>query len=234
MDTNLRNERITGMSSCKVFIELLQRKLNLQHVRVAFDEKKVLKERLMQGSHVVFFTPIDSESERDKYEKKPESAKAKYKTKSPMIHFPDVSIDEFVQIFQCGVEDEFVNTISRLKKEYDIVADKYTFVSFLFLHEVGHWNQLQDDDRMVHMYLLRDLTEEKNIHDAQNAIISSALRRNGKDTLGDGLELTHNEKEKLRKLQEEYRNVPKEAEADEYAAKMLRSVDLSEYYQGIM
>ncbi len=165
-----------------------------------------------------------------KYERKAETAKIKYKTKSPMIHFPNVAVDELVQIFQCGAEDEYTNTILRLKKEYDIEADKFIFVSFIFLHEIGHWNQLENDDRIVYKYLLRNLTEERNNHDAQKKILTIALNRNGQNELGQGLKLTIKEKKALEDLQEEYRHIPKEAEADEYAVKMLKSVDLTNLF----
>lgn len=123
--------------------------------------------------------------------------------------------------------------ISWLKNEYGIVADKYIFVSFIFLYEVGHWNQLQDDGWILHTFLERDLMDEKNNHDSKCEIVNCALRRNGKYVLGYGLKLTSKEKEKLRKLNEEYRNIPKEADADKYAVKMLESLDLSDFYQEI-
>ena len=224
MNAELKKEKLSEMNSCKELIFFLQKRLNIQYVRVCFYAKGLIKERLIRGRHIVFFTPIDSESERERYERKSESAQTNYTTKSPMIHFPDVTIDELIQIFQCGVEDESANTISRLKNEYDIEADKYIFIAFLFLHEVGHWNQLIADDHKVRIFLLRDFEEEKRNHDAQSAIINSALRKNGNNKLVNGFGLNNKEKEKLRKLQEEYRRIPKEADADKYAVEMLKSI----------
>lgn len=56
------------------------------------------------------------------------------------------------------------------------------------------------------------------------------LNRNGQNELGQGLKLTIKEKKALEDLQEEYRHIPKEAEADEYAVKMLKSVDLTNLF----
>ncbi len=70
MKTESINEKSLSEILCEDIIELLQKKMHLQHIRVSYDEKAVIKERLKHGRHIVFFTPIDSESEREKVREK--------------------------------------------------------------------------------------------------------------------------------------------------------------------
>ena len=174
---------------CKDVISEIQRQLGLLYINIHFDSISVIKSSFEKGTHIVYLNAIDSLSEREKYEKKTDAAKEKYKTKSPCIHFPDIDVGELVETYQCGIEDEFSNTVAFYRNRGTFeCSDEIGFACFLFLHEAGHWDQLRGYDRLVRRFIEMNIEEERNNHDAQIEIIQKAMKRNGVNRLGKPLE----------------------------------------------
>lgn len=207
--------------ACKTIIEEVQRQLKLQHVLVCYDSKKDVVNRIKTGAHIVYFSIIDNIAEREKYENKTEMAQKEYKTKSPMIHFPDLTVNEISEVYKCGIEDEYQRVALLLEKKNISIRSELAFVCFLFLHEAGHWYQLHQKNRLVKMYLEDGIEQEKQIFESQNEIMNRILSRNGAMLLDSDTSITKKEKEIYHDLQVKYRKIPKEAEADEYALSMI-------------
>ena len=219
---------------CKDVIQNLQKQLKLQNVNIIFDAVEVVVQRLQIGGHIVFLNAIEDVSEREKYEKKPKDIQANYKTKSPAIHFPDLQIGELINVYQCGVGDTYKKTCNVINYIETIIEMpiEIKFVYFLFLHEVGHWNQLMKMDRNVKLFMEADMDVEKEIHEAQNLIMERVMRRNKVGSLVEKeITLTVDELQKLNQLEIKYRNIPKELDADEYAKKILKEINVEQTMQ---
>lgn len=218
-----------GDLRCKDVIWYLQKQLKLQNVNVVFDTIEVVRQRLQAGAHIVFMNVIENVSEKEKYEKKPQDIQAHYKTKSPAIHFPDLKIRELIEVYQCDIGDAYKKTCNAINS-IETIAEmpiEIKFVYFLFLHEVGHWNQLMDMDRNVKQFIETDLDAEKENYDAQNLIIEKVLHRNKARSLSEKeITFTDDELQELNQLEIEYRNIPKEFYADEYARRRLLEIKI--------
>ena len=219
-------EKLNKDITCKNIIDEVQRQLKLQQVHVCYDSMNEVANRIRSGAHVVYFSVIDNVAEREKYEKKTDEAKKIYKSKSPVIHFPDLTINEIVEIYRCGVEDEYQRVVSLLVDNNISIKSEVAFVCFLFLHEVGHWNQLYQKNMLVKMYLEDGIEQEKQIFELQNEILNRILRNNDIALLGSDIVISKKDKEKYHELQVKYREIPKEAEADEYAFSMISKLKI--------
>ena len=86
---------------------------------------------------------------------------------------------------------------------------------FIFLHEVGHWNQLMNDFHgRVKEYSDTDLEEEKRLHDEQTELQRRITGRRP----------TQQEKQTMKRFQEEYRQIPKEKYANMFAEKKISEI----------
>lgn len=214
-------KRLDKDIACKTIIGEIQRQLKLQHVRVCYDSTNDVANRIKTGEQIVYFSVIDNIAEKEKYEKKTEDIQKNYKTKSPMIHFPDLSVNEFAEVYKCGIEDEYQRVTSLLEEKNISIKSEFAFVCFLFLHEVGHWNHLHQKNRLVKMYLEEGIEQEKQIFESQNKILNKILNKNGTTLLGSDIVVTKKRKKIYHDLQLKYRELPKEAKADEYAFSMI-------------
>ena len=93
---NLKYKKI----QCKGIITSVIDNLQLTDVKVVFDDKQVLAHNLCTHAQIAFLNAIDDDNERAAYEKKSEEEKSSYITQSPRIHFPDLSVQEFIELFE--------------------------------------------------------------------------------------------------------------------------------------
>ena len=192
--------------------------------KVVYDSKQVLSERLKYGKSICYFRTIDSEAEIEKYEKKREVDKKKYKSKSSAIHTPDCSITEFISLYSKTniFEDEkYEKTIVRLQNELNVaecsISDEIMFFCFVFLHEVGHWNQFNFEcDRQIYKYGKLDEGNDKRIFEKIHSIYE---KNPGMQRLDD---ISENDKITLNQLHDEYNALPTEVVANSYAYEKLK------------
>lgn len=219
---------------CRDIINLLQETLHLQHVNVIYDSMETIRTRLEGGAHTIFLNVIDDEAECEKYEKKAEVARDKYKTKSPAIHFPDLKVWRFIEVFKADVTGAYERTCHYLdsvmmKAECPI---ELKFVMNAFLHEVGHWNQLMGKNRHVKQYIEIDLNlEKKNADDSFELYKKIHGIRDIQGT--DRPHIPKGLMNKLIELEEEYRQIPKEADADKYAREILSDLDIDAFIKNL-
>ena len=81
-------------------------------------------------------------------------------------------------------------------------------------------------DRNVKQFIEADIEAERENYEAQNLIMERVIKRNkAKSLLKKEITLTDDELQKLNQLEIEYRNIPKEFDADEYAKKTLKEIN---------
>ena len=100
-----------------------------------------------------------------------------------------------------------------------VVDIKIGLVLFQFLHEVGHWNQFMSLDKNVAAYTTWNYEQEKNNYEKMRALKDSVLQRQAREKDN---RLSAEERMLFRQYTEEYRNIPKEKEADEFALSYLK------------
>lgn len=201
--------------------------INTFNVNVIFDDLINVKEKILGGQSIFYFTPIEGKEKR-KYERM--SDKSKFISSSSTIHIVDLDISNLFELFECDVTGIHEYTKNVIKPYCDMgVSEEIVYVIFLFLHEVGHYNQFENMGRKVEEFINKDLAlyEEnfKKVEELQS-------RRRERIYKGSDCSLTYKERSELEKYMKEYREISKEKEADDFALKNIENV-LSEYKKKI-
>ena len=176
--------------------------INTFNVNVIFDDLINVKEKILGGQSIFYFTPIEGKEKR-KYERM--SDKSKFISSSSTIHIVDLDISNLFELFECDVTGIHEYTKNVIKPYCDMgVSEEIVYVIFLFLHEVGHYEE-----------------NLKKVEELQS-------RRRERIYKGSDCSLTYKERSELEKYMKEYREISKEKEADDFALKNIENV-LSEY-----
>lgn len=196
--------------------------INVFNANIIFDKPDAVKDEILAGNSPLYFTPVEGK-ERKKYENI--TNKQEFKSTTAAIHVIDLSVRELVNIFECDGSGiyEFTNII--IEPYYnEKVSRDIVYVIFLFLHEIGHWMQFDNMNKRVSEFLNKDIELEKENFDKVAALKKQRQERICK---GNTCILTAKEKRLFRKYMQEYRNIPKEKEADEFAlSRMQMALDL--------
>jgi len=191
--------------------------INAYNAKIIFYNKTDLDDKLKEGLPI-YFTPVEGK-ELKKYRNIKE--KKDFISTTASIYIPDLSIEEFVNLFKCygmGLY-EFTNNIIKLYCNKGI-DNNIVFSIFVFLHEVGHWKQFERMGRNVSTFKSRDYElSEENF----NKMTSLSEKRNERIAKGNTCILTAKEKKLFNQYMTEYRNIPKEKEADEFALSQIES-----------
>lgn len=185
-------------------------------VNVIFDNSQEVASKIIRGGFPLYFTPVDGK-EKLKYEKI--SNKAKFISTTPTIHIIDLSIDNFIDMFKCDVSGIYEYT-KNLIKPYctNEIPEDIVYVIFSFLHEVGHWKQFMDMDKKVELFVNKDLKLSKDNFEKYQEF---QRKRSERIKKGSDCIMTYNEKKLVNQYMNEYRKIPKEKEADEFALENL-------------
>lgn len=186
--------------------------INDYDAKVIFDTPEVVAARIQKGDSPLYFTPVEGK-ERNQYEKS--KNKKEFKSTSAVIHVPDLSIKELVNIFECdatGIHDYTNKKIEPYCQSGTSIDVVYTI--FLFLHEIGHWMQFEKMDKKVDDYINKDIELQK-----ENYQKICELYKQRQERISRGIEcpITAKERKLLKQYMEEYRDIPKEKEADRFA-----------------
>lgn len=197
--------------------------INIFNANVIYDNPRDVQYGILQGQSAFYFVAVEGK-EQKKY--KNSNDKSQFVSNTASIHIIDLNIDEIVDIFKCdgtGIY-EFTRDIIKPFCNNNIDED-ILYVMYVFLHEVGHWNQFLEMDRKVERFEKKDFQSYKdNFEEFQKIQKKIEIRRDK----GNNCKITYNEKESLRKCGEDYRNIPKEKEADDFALKNMQKV-IDEY-----
>lgn len=216
--------------NCKDIIQKLQVFLGLQSVSITFDDMDETKRRMEARAHTIYLNVMDNLAEQERYESKIEEAQEKYKTKSPVIHFPNLTVWQVIEIFKADVTGAYERTCEylesiQMKGECPV---ELRFILNVFLHEVGHWKQLTNIDRHVKTYMEMDRELEEANHN-ESAKLSIKLGEMAVAQQSDTPKIPKKVMEELVRLEEEYRKIPKEADADKYAREVLQEMDIGSF-----
>lgn len=193
--------------------------VNVFDANIIFDKPEDVTNNLLAGRTPVYFAAIEGTEQR-KYENL--RNKQEFRSTTAAIHISDLSVRGLVNIFECDATGmhEFTKKAIEPYLNEGISMD-VVYVIFLFLHEVGHWMQLYNMDRNVFKYANEDLELEKENSDKVNF-----LKKQQQERIKRGSEciLTYNEKKLFEQYMKEYRCLPKEKDADEFALSKIQTV----------
>lgn len=187
--------------------------INDYDVKITFDKPEDVFKGLMQGiATPIFFTPVEG-LEREKYEKR--NNKSNFVSTSECIHIPELELSYMVEMFKCtgtNIYDMSLQLIAPHIKNR--VLEEIEFVTFTFLHEVGHWKQFTNMSNLVEKFIKMDEELQKENFIKQQTVLDKRQMRMDK---GNNCPLTAKEKKALEQIFQEYRQIPKEKDADNFA-----------------
>ena len=192
--------------------------INTFNVKIVYDTQLETKNNLKNGKPL-YFTPVEGKEKSVYHNKK---NKGDFVSSTASIHIPNLSIEYLINIFECdgtGIHELIKNTINpycNLGVPKDVV-----YVIFLFLHEVGHWQQFINLGKNVEKFSNLDIDARKDNFTKFNQLEQSRHERIKK---GNDCPLTFNEKKLCQQYMQEYRDIPMEREADEFALSQMLEV----------
>lgn len=157
--------------------------------------------------------------ERDKYERS--SNKSRFVSTTAAIHIIDLDIRDLVSIFECDGTGIYQFTKEMIKPYYsNNISEDIVYVSYLFLHEVGHWTKFISMGKNIEQFINKDLQLAK-----ENFEKVEQLKRQRQERINRGIScvLTANERKLFKQFMMEYRQIPKENEADKFALEHMES-----------
>ncbi len=188
-------------------------KANAFGVKVVYDNKETVKDRIMKGEHIIYFVPVEGD-ERKKYERT--SKKGEFASTSACIHLPDISITDIIDVCKnCDGSGIYDYTCEMIQDKCGTVKNMDdAFIVFMFLHEVGHWRHFDELECRV----MRFIEEDKELEEeAFNNLINLEKQRKTRIEKGSTCVQTAKERKLAEQYMKEYRNIPKEKKADEFA-----------------
>lgn len=191
--------------------------INSFDVKVIFDRPEEVVYKIMNGGSPLYFTPVEGK-EREKFKNLKNNQE--FISTSAAIHIIDLSVKDFINIFECdgtGVHQFTKNMIKPYCNKG--IQEDIIYVIYLFLHEVGHWTQFEKMNRNVVQFISKDFNLTENNSDKMHA-----LKNQNHITSDNKCDLIARKKRLLGQYMQEYRNIPKEKEADEFALREIEKV----------
>lgn len=199
--------------------ELIE-KINIFDANITFVPLEEVRKKFSSGIATPLAFSCVEGKERKKYEKL--GNKSDFESHSATIHIPDLTVDDMIEIFQCDAVGSYEITKKMIAPYLqDDIPENVIFVCFLFLHEVGHWMQFKELGCNVQKYTERYVELYRANHEKGNQIWAS---RDERMKRGITCLLTAREREALIQCQNEYRQIPSEKDADEFAVQHLLQI----------
>lgn len=200
--------------------------INKENVPVIYESADVVCEKILTGTlRFPVFSVFEGE-ERKEYEHC--KNQGDFISHSACIHMPDIAVDEMAQIFKCNAykdEDSTYGDMLQTIQPYlrANIPEDITVVCFAFLHEVGHYRHFESLGFRAKAYMDLDLSLYEEHNRKMNEL---DMARRERMERGITCLLTAREKATLAELNAEYRRIPNEARADEFALSHLpRALD---------
>ena len=190
---------------------------------IQLDIKTIPDIESLNGTHPMSFSVLNA-GERKLYEESQNKESFIGSTESIIIY--DVDIEDFYSILIAKDESPTHDLVmKKLRKYCNSIPAAYVYISHMLLHELGHYNQYLDRGKNVSSYMNWCLEEEKN-----NAINHQILMEQVQQRINQFIppfKLNKSEKIKLESLIREYRNIPKEKDADNFSySHMKQAMDI--------
>ncbi len=188
---------------------------NVYGIEVIFDSCEEVAKNL--NGHIVYFACVDGK-EREKYEKS--KTQPQFISKHATIHMPNLTLEELVDIYKCdgGNSYELVQSELHPFLSYGLPED-VLFVTFIFLHEIGHWVHFNEIGKNVYDFQNLNLELYKANSAKRNELEVNHQKRMER---GSDCPITAKEKRQLIELTNEYHQIPKEMKADQFARNELK------------
>lgn len=199
--------------------ELIE-KINIFDANITFDPLEKVKRNFSAGIVTPLAFSCVEGKERKKYERL--RNKSEFESHSATIHVPDLTINDIIDIFQCDAVGSYETTRKMIAPYLqDDIPEEVVFVCFLFLHEVGHWMQFKELGCNVQKYTEQYVELYRANYEKGNQIWASREERIKR---GNNCVLTVRERQALIQCQNEYRQIPSEKDADEFAIQNLLQI----------
>lgn len=194
--------------------------INIFDANITFDPLEEVRRKFSAGIGTPLVFSCVEGKERKKYERL--GSKSDFESHSATVHIPDLTINDIIDIFQCDAVGSY-ETTRKIIVPYlqDDIPEEVVFVCFLFLHEVGHWMQFKELGCNVQKYTERYVELYRANYEKGNQIWASREERIKR---GINCVLTAREKQALIQCQNEYRQIPSEKDADEFAVQNLLQI----------
>lgn len=199
--------------------------INIYNAPVVYDDREELEDKIKKetGTVLPIYIALLDDIQRKEFEKCKD--KSTFVTTTAAIHLPDLTLSQLVELLECDGASTFDDTKKQLVSFLDMnIPENVVYVSYLFLHEVGHWFQLTYMQMKVESYMNEDIEKYRDNFNMMQEVWLERKQRLNKEDINNPItqcNLTFREKQKLVRLQNEYRNIPKEKSADEFAIKNL-------------
>lgn len=175
-------------------------KVNIFNAPVGYYTEAEMLKKLRINPNLIFFTPVEGD-ERKQFQNLSVTQQEDFISTTARIYLPDISARYLENTFKdCDQSGVYDITVANIKNhcEVDSVSAE-EFIVFLFLHEVGHWRQFINNGSHPKAFVDMNLEMyKKNYNGSRNAEKSCDIAR-------------------FKELALEYRNIPKEVEADNFA-----------------
>lgn len=172
----------------------------------------------LNGKSLLAFSVLNTE-ERKKYEKSKDKYTFVGNTES--IKIPDMEVEEFYSLAkEKDLSGNYNLVMKKLKKYCNKIPAAYVYTVHGLLHELGHYKQYLERKRNVYDYISWCETEHKENIEKFNKIKREIDNRISK--LIKPFDATKNERIRLEANAREYRNIPNEKDADEFAYKNMQ------------
>lgn len=183
--------------------------------------RKVRSEYDLSGSSIMSFCVLDDE-EGNLFFKSTD--KDTFIGKSEYIEIYDMNVDKAYELSRQNMQGyELVMDKLRIFCN-EIVNPEYVFCAHMILHELGHYQQYVNCGKNVNKYINLDCVEKKRVLEKENQLYNKIQSRINQMIFP--FEPNEEEKEELKQVVKEYRNLPIEIEADEFAyARMRQAVE---------
>ncbi len=199
--------------------ELIE-KINTFDVDVTFEPLEEVRKKFSAGIVTPLAFSCVEGKERKKYEKLVNQSD--FESHSATILIPDLTIDDMIDIFQCDAVGGYEATRQTIAPYLqDDIPENVIFVCFLFLHEVGHWMQFKELGCNVQKYGKRYEELYRENYRKECLVWESRAERIKR---GITCELTAREREAIIQCHNEYRQIPSEKDADEFALQHLSQI----------
>jgi len=184
--------------------------INTYGVKVAFDNPEMIANNLREGQ-VMYFAPLAG-YEIKKYKRS--KHQERFISKTAIIHIPDLTIEDLINVFECDGTGIHEITRTIIKPYYNkAIPTNIVFVSFLFLHEVGHWMQFKEMGNNVYAFVNLDYETKRANFEKQLSLKQRFLSFTEANNTTEFKDLI----DELHKNMIEYRNIPCEKQADDFA-----------------
>lgn len=136
-------------------------------------------------------------------------------TESIVIY--DVDVEDFYNFLIINDQSPTHDLVMKKLRKYcsDIPA-AYVYISHMLLHELGHYKQYLDREKKVYSYMNWCLEEERT-NAIKHQILMNKVQNRINHFVPPLTTLNKSERIELESIIKEYRNIPKEKEADSFS-----------------